>query len=78
MQQVFENMSRTWYKYQKYLRRNSRIDCILEIFNLSDRIYQGDITKIEQPIDYTLITPLLKEYRQMSLNFLEQELNCAK
>lgn len=77
---LFQKQFMSFYRFKSSLKssRNSRIDSILEKFNLSDRVYQGDITKIEQPIDYTLITPLLKEYRQMSLNFLEQELNCAK
>lgn len=77
---LFQKQFMSFYRFKSSLKssRNSRIDSILGKFNMSDRIYQGDITKIEQPIDYTLITPLLKEYRQMSLKFLEQELNCAK
>lgn len=77
---IFQKQFMSFYRFKSSSKnsRNSRIDSILDKLYLSDRIYKGSISQIEQPINYNITTPLLEQYREMSLKFLEEELKCAK
>ena len=51
--------------------RNSRIDSLLGIFGLQDRLYQGDVMKVMENIDYIKVHKMLKVYRETSIDFLK-------
>ena len=55
--------------------RNTRIDSLLNIFGLSERLYNGNITQIEKDIPYDFVNVKLEDYRNRSLSFFE---DCLK
>mgnify|MGYP000376980802 CR=1 FL=1 len=59
---------------------HSRIDSLLEKFNLTSRLYKSDIyTEISQPIDYKAINNLVNIFRNDSLNLLKSNIEkCTK
>lgn len=58
---------------------HSRIDSLLEIFGLQNRLYNNDSYKqITQTIDYNQIENKLIEYRNNSIKFLKQSLELKK
>lgn len=70
----------TFYRYGFNVKgsRNSRIDSLLGIFDLKNRIYSGDISKIFSEIDYTQVESKLVSFRKDSIVFLEECLNLSK
>ena len=66
----------TFYRFKSSSKvsRNSRIDSLLGIFGLQERLYQGDIMKINNPIDYVSVHEKLTSYRKKSISFLKKTL----
>ena len=55
--------------------RNSRIDSLFDILGISrDRLYQGDVSRIEEPVDWTPIDEKLEKFRKESILFLKESL----
>lgn len=55
--------------------RNSRIDSLFNILSVPrEHIYQGDIKKIEEPVDWNVVDAKLIELRNQSLLFLTKAL----
>lgn len=50
--------------------RNSRIDSLCKQLNLEERRYNGDISKIQEKIDYSTVNRLKEERRNESLQYL--------
>ena len=76
---VFHKQFMTFYRYNNKSKssRNTRIDNLLEIMGLSDRIYSGNVDVICNDIVYNKVDARLAEYRDFSLNFLKKELSLA-
>ncbi len=56
-------------------RFNSRIESLLKLFNLSDRLANGSgnfVTRIDSPINYAEVNKILVQEREKSLLFLKQ------
>lgn len=72
----FKRMFMTFYRFKSSSKgsRNSRIDSLLGTFDLQDRLYQGDIMKIMNDVDYDKVHAKLKDYRECSVNFLVEAL----
>lgn len=72
----FKRKFMTFYRFQTTSKtsRNSRIDSLLEIFGLQERLYQGDITKVMNEVDYERVHEKLKDYRDESISFMENSL----
>ena len=66
----------TFYRFKSSSKgsRNSRIDSLLGIFGLQDRLYQGDVMKVREDIDYVKVHEVLKDYREKSVAFLRTSL----
>lgn len=56
---------------------NSRIDNLLSIFDLRDRLFNGDVECIEQEIDYKGVDKTLEGYRKESLIFFKNACSLA-
>ena len=56
---------------------NSRIDNLLSIFGLTDRLYQDNIDNIKNDIDYDAVDNKLAEYREESLSFFKKACSLA-
>ena len=56
---------------------NSRIDNLLSIFDLRDRLFNGDVECIEQEIDYEGVDKTLEGYRKESLIFFKNACSLA-
>lgn len=56
---------------------HSRVDNLLNIFNLINRKFNGDIMVIQEEITYANIEDKLREYRAKSLDFLKRALALA-
>ena len=55
--------------------RNSRIDSLFDVLGINrDRLYQGDISKITEPVDWTSIDERLEKFRNESIRFLRESL----
>lgn len=68
----------TYYRQQPTEKRSThaRINSLLTIFGLSDRIFKSDsLSQITQDIDYIKVDRTLGELRQQSLDFLKKGLN---
>lgn len=67
----------TFYRFKSSSKgsRNSRIDSLLGTFGLQDRLYQGDILKVMDDIDYNTVHKKLKAYREKSIDFLKESLS---
>lgn len=72
----FHKKFMTFYRFRQGSTgsRNSRIDSLLSLFNLKERLYQGGISKIENDIDYEYVDCKLKELREESIAFLKEAL----
>ena len=56
---------------------NSRIDNLLSIFDLQDRLFNGDVKCIEQGIDYETVDKKYALYREESLSFFKNACSLA-
>lgn len=56
---------------------NSRIDSLLSMFGLTDRLYRDDIKIIENDIDYEMVDKNLVKYREKSLSFFRKACSLA-
>lgn len=76
---LFHKKFMTFYRFdnQSKTSRNTRIDNLLGIFGLNNRLYNDNISEIEKDIDYTIVDKKLSEYRERSLDFLHKELLLA-
>lgn len=74
---IFNKKFMSFYRYAQTMKgnRNNRIDSLLDIFDISDRLYNGNIDQIEMDILYDVVNVKLKEYRNRSLSFLQ---DCLK
>ena len=74
---LFHRQFMIFYRYAvtKKGGRNSRIDSLLTKFGLETRLFSGDITAIDQPIDYDNVDRLVADFREMSLKFLSDSLS---
>lgn len=72
----FKRKFMTFYRFKSSSKgsRNSRIDSLLGIFGLQDRLYQGDVMKVRGNIDYVKVHEILKDYRETSIAFLKEAL----
>ena len=72
----FKRKFMTFYRFKSSSKgsRNSRIDSLLGTFGLQDRLYQGDIMKVMDDVDYDKIHDVLKDYREKSIDFLKEAL----
>lgn len=72
----FEKKFMTFYRYKKNSKhsRNTRIDSLLSIVDLNNRIYSGDIFQISNPIDYITVNKKLSNLRDLSHDFLANSL----
>ncbi|MCR4619461.1 MAG: polysaccharide pyruvyl transferase family protein [Paludibacteraceae bacterium] len=77
---LFHKKFMSFYRYLEESKesRNTRIDSLLSIFSLTDRIYRGDIRAILNDIDYNETEKKVCVYRNESMEFLTQELNLSK
>lgn len=73
----FKRKFMTFYRFKSSSKgsRNSRIDSLLGTFGLQDRLYQGDIMKVTNGIDYEKVHNVLKDYRELSIDFLKESLS---
>ncbi|MCK9154882.1 MAG: polysaccharide pyruvyl transferase family protein [Paludibacteraceae bacterium] len=73
---LFESKFMTFYRFANTSSnsRNSRIDSLFGLFGLQERLYHGDISKIENNIDYEYVGKRLSELRAKSLDFLSNAL----
>ena len=76
---IFHKQFLSFYRFKHTLKgsRNTRIDNILSKFDLSDRIYKGDIGVMLNDIDYCKVQGELDLFRNMSIDFLKEELSLA-
>lgn len=72
----FKRKFMTFYRFKSSSKgsRNSRIDSLLGTFGLQDRLYQGNIKKVKDDIDYNKVHEKLKAYREKSIAFLQESL----
>ena len=72
----FKRKFMTFYRFKSSSKgsRNSRIDSLLGIFGLQDRLYQGDVMKVREDIDYVKVHEVLMDYREKSVAFLKSSL----
>jgi len=77
---LFHKKFMTFYRYAQSMKgnRNTRIDSLLGILGLTERLYDGNIEKIYKSISYDLVDVKLSEFRKLSLNFLQDCLRCSK
>lgn len=77
---IFHRRFMTFYRFRQGSRtsRNSRIDSLLGLLGLQQRLYTGNIVEqIRQPIDYERVDGTLRGFREQSLRFLEDSLKLA-
>lgn len=76
---LFHRKFMTFYRFNSNVRtsRNTRIDNLLDIFDLNNRLYHNTIFTIDQNINYSLIDERMSEYRANSMEFLRKELLLA-
>lgn len=72
----FKRKFMTFYRFKSSSKgsRNSRIDSLLGTFGLQNRLYQGDVMKAMDDIDFSNVHKTLKEYREFSIAFLKAAL----
>lgn len=56
---------------------NSRIDNLLSIFGLADRLYRDSINPIKNDIDYILVDNRIDDYRKESMSFMKKACSLA-
>lgn len=74
---IFHKKFMVFYRFpvNSKISRNSRIDNLLELFGLQNRLFKGDnIGEIFSEIDYEIVTNRLDELRKESINFLQSAL----
>ena len=71
---IFNKKFMSFYRYAQTMKgnRNNRIDSLLNIFGLSERLYKGDVNQIEMDIPYDVVNVKLEDYRNRSLSFFEE------
>lgn len=76
---LFHKKFMSFYRFrnQSKISRNTRIDNLLSLFNLQERLYKDDILQIEKDINYAEVDNCISDYRVSSLNFLKKELELA-
>jgi hypothetical protein len=75
---IFYKKFMVFYRFpvNSKISRNSRVDNLLSLFGLQNRLFKGDnIEKIFSEIDYEIVTNRLGELRKESLNFLQRALD---
>lgn len=74
---IFERKFLTFYRYALSQKgsRNSRIDSLLGILDIKDRVFNGNIEYITENIDYMSVGQKLAEFRDDSINYLQ---DCLK
>lgn len=73
----FHKRFMTFYRFAigKKGGRNSRIDSLFNVLQIpQERIYKGDIKKIDSPINWENIDKRLNVFRQESINYLREAL----
>ena len=77
---IFQRKFLTFYRFKKHslTSRNSRIDSLLEYFDLSDRLYNSDICSIKNNIDYNDVNRKLSILREESIIFLKNALELPR
>ena len=78
---LFQRQFMTFYRYsaQNKESRNSRIDSLLGLLGLKNRLFNGNnLDAIQQPISYTEVENKIKSLRQESLQFLKNALAFKK
>lgn len=58
--------------------KNSRIDSFCANYGLNGRRYSGDISAVENNIDYSAVLEKVNEHRKSSIAFLDKALECLK
>lgn len=73
---LFHKKFMTFYRFNNKSKssRNSRIDSLFKLLNLPNRLYQGNIDAIFQPINYEYVDEQLTILRAESTNFLDTNL----
>ena len=77
---IFHRPFLTFYRFASTDRnsRNSRIDSLLSLTGLTERLYHSDITKeIQQTIDYHSVDLKINQLRNLSMGFLKKGLKQA-
>jgi len=77
---LFHRKFMSFYRFSQSNKesRNSRIDSLLELTGLQERLFAGEIAKIENHIQYVDVDEKLNVLRQESLKFLKDSLILAK
>lgn len=73
----FQKMFMTFYRFAVGAKggRNSRIDSLFNVLGVPrDHIYQGDVMKVEVPIDWQKVDEKLCAFRTESVEFLNEAL----
>lgn len=74
---LFHKKFSTFYRFNPLSKnsRNSRIDSLLEVLGLQDRLYKGDISgALHREINYVQVDERLSKFREESLKFLRDSL----
>ena len=73
----FQKKFMTFYRFAIGAKgnRNSRIDSLFNVLAVSrEHIYQGDISKVDSPVDWNLVERKLQSFRNNSIEFLKDAL----
>ena len=73
----FHKQFMTFYRFAQGAStgRNSRIDSLFNVLGINrERLYQGNIMKIESPVDWASVDEKLDELRKKSIIFLKESL----
>ena len=74
---IFHRKFCTFYRVKPNVSNSthSRIDSLLEMFNLTDRLFDGNIMNIEKNMDDDNVKTKLENFRQLSISFLSRALS---
>lgn len=77
---LFHRKFMTFYRFSQNSKssRNSRIDSLFDLLGLYSRLFSGDISKINDDIDYKFVDSKLFDLRNESIKFLKESLELAK
>ncbi len=77
---LFQRKFMTFYRFAQGSSgsRNSRIDSLFKLFNLNDRLFRGDISTIQNDINYNYVDQKLGELRKYSTDFLKTALSISE
>lgn len=77
---LFHRKFMTFYRFSQNSKssRNSRIDSLFDLLGLRSRLFSGDISKINDDIDYKFVDSKLSDLRNESIKFLKESLELAK